>query len=173
MPSLHPPPLDARKNFLIDSTREYTVLVFSSRLFFPACLRQGRRGKWSCRAYRFPSIGSLSRQKRLSLSLFFSRILEKSVSERTSNSCYPSREVRFSAARGGGGSVVPTFPRSHPFSPSKRERGRGEKDEDTRYTSGARGALSAPTIARSECRVRARAAVAGRFPVVSYPRRGK
>lgn len=64
------------------------------------------------------------------------------MSERTSNSCYPSREVRFSAAREGGGSVVPTFPRSHPFSPSKRERGRGEKDEDTRYTSGARGALS-------------------------------
>lgn len=60
-PSSLPSPLDARKNFLIDSAREYTV--FSSFLlvsFFPARLpARKEEGKWSCRAYRSPYWASI------------------------------------------------------------------------------------------------------------------
>lgn len=171
MPSLHPPPLDARKNFLIDSTREYTVLVFSSRLFFPACLRQGRRGKWSCRAYRFPSIGPLSRQKRSSLFFFF--LVSSRNRCRSEHRIRVIRAAKFVFQQRGEGEVRSSqlslaLILSHP----RREReGEGRRTK-TRDIQVARAAPS-PTIARSECRVRARAAVAGRFPVVSYPRRGK
>lgn len=131
-----PPPLlplssppDARKNFLIDSVLASTP--FSSFLlvsFFPPVFANEEGGSGdACHAYRFPSIGPLSRQKRSSLSFF----LEKSVSEWTSNSCYPSRELRLSAARGRriGRPRQLSLTLSHP---RKREREREEEVEEGR-----------------------------------------
>lgn len=148
-----------------------SLLFFSSLFSRPSSPGKRRRGKWR----RLPRLSLplywTSIEAETLLSLFFSR--EIGVGVNIEFVLSEPRTSSFSSAREEDRSSPPTF--SHPFSLSKerkRERGGGGGRERRRYTSGAR-ALSVPTIARSECRVRARAAVAGRFPVVSYPRRGK
>lgn len=162
------PPLDARKNFLIDSVLASTP--FSSFLlisfFFPPVFAKEEGASGVAALIASPLLDLYrGRNAPLSLSLFFSR-REIGVGVNIEFVLSEPRSSSFSARRRG--SLVP--PRQLP-SPSKREIERGGAG-GRRYTSGAL-ALSVPTIARSECRVRARAAVAGRFPVVSYPRRGK
>ena len=172
-------PPNARKNFLIDSVLASTPFSSFLLVFFfpPVFAGKTKKGEVETLATLIASpLLDLYRGRNAPLSLFSSYPREIGVGVNIEFVLSEPRTSSFSSAREEDRSSPPTF--SHPFSPSKerkRERGGGggrERRRDTRYTSGAR-ALSVPTIARSECRVRARAAVAGRFPVVSYPRRGK
>ena len=164
-------PPNARKNFLIDSVLASTPFSSFLLVFFFPPVFAGKTKKGEVETLATLPLYWTSIEAETLLSLFFSR--EIGVGVNIEFVLSEPRTSSFSSAREEDRSSPPTF--SHPFSPSKerkRERGGGGGRERRRYTSGAR-ALSVPTIARSECRVRARAAVAGRFPVVSYPRRGK
>lgn len=170
-------PLDARKNFLIDSAREYTV--FSSFLlvsFFPARLpARKEEGKWSCRAYRSPLLG-LYRGRNARRLLLRSSLFFFSLPYPRRNRCRSEHRIRVIRAANfvfqQGRRLPPTFLR-HFLTLSKKRRWGGGRGRDTRYRALSLSlSLSVFQPTRSECRA-ARAAVASRFPVVSYPRRGK
>lgn len=139
-PSSLPSPLDARKNFLIDSAREYTV--FSSFLlvsFFPARLpARKEEGKWSCRAYRSPLLGLYrgrnARRLLLRSSLFFFSLPYPRRNRcRSEHRIRVIRELRLSAGSSSPANFSP--PLSHTLEEEAVGRGKRKGHEISRALS--------------------------------------